>query len=382
MRRLSDQELNSRPGAEPTVCNLIRTRSNDYTDQERVFLKATGQALTCVSPRPAEKNFVSPMASVSIVIPSYNGHRTLPYVLRRLRDQLYRNFELVLVDDGSVPPIQKDLFAEYAGGLNVKLVRARTNLGYSAARNVGIQCAEGEVLVLMDDDLLAPRTVTLAAASRHQHVEKMIFLAFRENADWATFTSVGQFLPELDKDWRWVTTVKPRHVRLSIFDAEQRDGTLRIIEESNHLKNLGFGTALGVWDLPTLICSHGLSIRRLDVIHAGGFVEQCGMNHWGVDDLSFGATMIASGLKVAPALEWRSWHLDQEGREATRAKQFAEFLSRWPQYIRYLNRRWPSQGFPMRQLRLVSRLGDLEELEVDEPRSPERDRLRLNSRKA
>ncbi len=357
------QELFLQGRSKSTLRELIQNRCNDYTAEERTFLHETGQELTRVSPDRAASAKL-PTASVSVVVPSYNGHRTLPYVVQFLRNQLYRNFELVLVDDGSAVPIPLELLVGGAGAFNVKLIRVRTNLGYSAARNVGIQCADGDVLVLMDDDLLGPETVTLAAALRHQCVRKMIFLAFREDAEWAAFTAVGRVPPALEADWRWVTEIKPSHVRLSIFDAEQRSGTLRIIEESGLLKNLGFGAALGPWDLPTLVSSHGLSMARTDVLEAGGFVEQGGMNNWGVDDLSFGATMVAYGVKVAPALEWRCWHLKQEGRETTRAKQFANFLSRWPQYIEYLNQQWPAQRFPTRRISPVSRHGNLEELEV------------------
>jgi hypothetical protein len=357
------QELCLRDRSKSTLREMIRNRCNDYSAEERVFLRETGQELTRVSPA-ASASVSLPTASVSVVVPSYNGRRTLPYVLQFLRNQLYRNFELVLVDDGSMPPIPPALFVKDADGLNLKLVRTRTNLGYSAARNVGVQCAEGDVVVLMDDDLQGPETVTLAAALRHQCIEKMIFLAFREDAEWAAFTLGGRSRPALERDWRWLTDIKPSHVRLSIFNAEQRNGTVRIIEESGFLKNLGFGAAVGFWDLPTLVSSHGLSMTRRDLIEAGGFVEQGGMNHWGVDDLSFGATMVAYGVKVAPALEWRCWHLKQEGRETTRAKQFASFLSRWPNYISYLDQQWPAQRFPMRRIGLVSRQENLEELEV------------------
>jgi Glycosyl transferase family 2 len=305
-----------------------------------------------------------PTASVSIVMPCYNGHHTLPYVLQTVRNQLYRNFELVLVDDGSTPPIAPELLLQHADGLNLKLVRSAVNLRYCAVRNVGIQCAEGDALVLMDDDMLAPETVTFAAALRHQHLEKMIFLAFREDTEWAAFTSAESSRPALERDWRWLTEIKPDHVPLAAFQAEQRNGPVRITEESRFLKNLGFGAAVGFWDLPTLMCSHGLSMTRQDVIEAGGFVEQGQMNHWGTDDLSFGATMIAYGVKVAPALEWQCWHLRQEGRETSRADQFAGFLSRWPHYISYLDRHWPAQRFPRRPIRLVSRQGNLQEFEV------------------
>jgi glycosyltransferase involved in cell wall biosynthesis len=359
------QELFVRGRSKSTLRELIRNCCNDYSAEEQAFLRETGQELTRVSASFASSTSVKlPRATVSVVVPSYNGHRTIPYLLRCLRNQLYRNFEVVLVDDGSSPPMPLALLFSEVSGFDLKLVRSRKNLGYSAARNVGIQCAEGDVLVLMDDDLWAPESVTLAAALRHECIERMIFLGFREDVEWATFTSSGGSVPGLERDWRWITDIKPSHVRLSVFNVEQRTGAIKIVEESALLKNFGFGAALGFWDLPTLVSSHGLSVKRTDIIKAGGFVEQAGMNHWGVDDLSFGATMIAYGSKVAPALEWRCWHLKQEGRETTRAKQFASFLSRWPHYISYLDQRWPAQRFPVRRISPVSQQGSIEELAV------------------
>jgi glycosyltransferase involved in cell wall biosynthesis len=343
---------------------LIRSRGNDYTSEEQAFLRETGQDPTRVRPVAPGTFATVPSVSVSVVVPSYNGHRTLPYLLRFLRGQLYRNFELVLVDDGSTPPIPLSLLADEGAGLQVKLVRTRRNLRYSAARNAGIQCADGDALVLMDDDLVGPDTVTLAAALRHQHVEKMLFLAFRDDVEWAAFTSSAGSVPPLEHDWRWLTEIKPSHVRLSMLDDEKRRGALKILEESAYLKTLGYGAVLGKWDLPTMISSHGLSMARSDVVEAGGFVEQGAMNYWGIDDLSFGATMIAYGVKVVPALEWRCWHLKQDGRETTRAKQLDGFLARWPCYISYLEQPWPAQRFPVRRISRVSRQGRVEEFEV------------------
>ena len=298
-----------------------------------------------------------------MVVPSFNGHRTLPYLLRSLRRQVYSNFEVILVDDGSSPPVTLPLLEE-ADGLRLKLVRARHNLGYTPARNVGIQCAEGEVLVLMDDDLQAPPSLTLAAALRHERVDRMLFLGFRASVDWPTYHSTPGCLPALERDWRWQAQMKPTHVRLSVFDAAERTGTIRIMEETALLKRLGHGAALGYWDLPPLMSSHDISLRRSDVIDAGGFAEDPTMNRWGMDDLSFGAIMIAAGFKVAPALEWRCWHLLQEGRETTRARQFATFVANWEDYLRYIDRRWPAQGFPFRRISRVARHGSVEELRV------------------
>lgn len=91
---------------------------------------------------------------ISVIIPTYNRAETLKEAIDSVLGQSYREFELIIVDDGST-----DQTAEMLAGCEerVRVVR-QANRGVSAARNAGVAAARGEWLAFLDsDDLWKPR---------------------------------------------------------------------------------------------------------------------------------------------------------------------------------------------------------------------------------
>lgn len=107
------------------------------------------------------------MPKVSVVIPCYNAHRYLADVLASVRAQSFRDYEIVVVDDGSTDPATS-VFLDSVGE-DVRLV-SKPNGGLSSARNVGFAAANGTYVLPLDaDDEIAPdmlaRTVAALDAS-------------------------------------------------------------------------------------------------------------------------------------------------------------------------------------------------------------------------
>ena len=87
---------------------------------------------------------------VSVIIPVYNGEKYIKNCLENVLSQTYKNLEIIVVDDGSI-----DRSAEIAAEYPVKIVAHERNSGLSAARNTGIDNAQGDYIHFMDvDDLL------------------------------------------------------------------------------------------------------------------------------------------------------------------------------------------------------------------------------------
>jgi CDP-glycerol glycerophosphotransferase len=99
---------------------------------------------------------------LSIVVPCYRVEDFLDECLVSLRFQLYREIEIIVVDDGS-PDRSGDIARRHARrDLRVRVV-TRENGGLSAARNTGIQHARGEFLTFVDsDDVATPEAYTTA----------------------------------------------------------------------------------------------------------------------------------------------------------------------------------------------------------------------------
>lgn len=88
--------------------------------------------------------------SVSVVIPTYNRAHLLGRAIKSVLDQTYTDFELIVVDDGST-----DGTSEVVKSFNdsrLRFIRTEPNRGASAARNTGIQAAQGEYIAFNDSD--------------------------------------------------------------------------------------------------------------------------------------------------------------------------------------------------------------------------------------
>ena len=87
----------------------------------------------------------------SIVIPVYNVEPYLRACIDSVLSQSFRDFELILVDDGS-PDQCPQICDEYAGQDDRVTVIHKENGGLSDARNVGIRAARGRYLIFLDSD--------------------------------------------------------------------------------------------------------------------------------------------------------------------------------------------------------------------------------------
>ena len=104
--------------------------------------------------------------AVSVVVPCYNGGRFIDQLLASLARQTFRDFELIIVDDGS----RDDTRAKLATLDKSITVILQDNAGPGAARNTGIARARAPIVLALDcDDTLDPtylqETVSLMQSS-------------------------------------------------------------------------------------------------------------------------------------------------------------------------------------------------------------------------
>ena len=94
---------------------------------------------------------------VSVIIPVYNGGRYLRAALESVFAQTYRPFEVIVVDDGS----SDDSGVIAQSFPDVRYIH-QTNQGVAAARNNGIDAAQGEFFAFLDqDDVWTPEKLKL-----------------------------------------------------------------------------------------------------------------------------------------------------------------------------------------------------------------------------
>ncbi len=93
---------------------------------------------------------------VSVIVPVYNSEEFLVRCIDSILSQTYRDFELILIDDGSVDQ-SGSICDIYANKDNRVKVIHQSNAGAAAARNLGIRRAVGKYLMFCDsDDMVGP----------------------------------------------------------------------------------------------------------------------------------------------------------------------------------------------------------------------------------
>jgi len=166
-------------------------------------------------------------AKVSVVIPTYNNAALLCETLDGVRRQTFKDFEIIVVDDGS-----KDNTADVVASYDPTIhYLQQTNQGPAAARNKGVSFAQGEFLAFCDhDDVWNERHLeSLLAVFAEHPAAAMVFDDARyfgegiakepTHIDARVLRSmVGRAVP-IRRLWQcWVASMSVVMVRKSVFN--------------------------------------------------------------------------------------------------------------------------------------------------------------------
>ncbi|NES42262.1 glycosyltransferase family A protein, partial [Moorena sp. SIO2C4] len=118
------------------------------------------------------------MKKVSVIIPVYKVEKYIAATVESVLAQTYKNFELLLIDDGS--PDNSIQICQQINDPRIKIIR-QDNQGVSAARNTGIRHAQGEYIAFLDgDDLWVPEK--LEKHVLHQETSPHVGVSFSYSA--------------------------------------------------------------------------------------------------------------------------------------------------------------------------------------------------------
>jgi glycosyltransferase involved in cell wall biosynthesis len=239
-------------------------------------------------PEPAETEGLAPAPTLraSVCVPTYNRHDLVLQTLDALQRQSMPpdRYEVVVVVDGS-----SDKTAEALAQLQLRCPFRwvwQENQGLSAARNAGARLAQHDVLIFLDDDLLATPGLVgahLDAQARHRDV------------------LVQGFYP-----------VAPGHLRTgaSLFYDQ-------VFRES--LESLQAPNAPSRWP----IWGGNISVRRDTFTRLGGFDQQT-FREYGGEDTDFGLRLAGLGIPFVFEPRALAHHLHQVGYPAYRRQAFHE----------------------------------------------------------
>ena len=130
--------------------------------------------------------------AVSVVMAVFNGARFLPETLASLQAQTMRDFEIVIVDDGSTDG-SPELLRAFAQAEPRCRILTQTNQGQVSARNLGARSAMAPLIAWLDaDDIAEPERLQLQRAHLDAH---------------PNLAAVGSSIRTIDEDSKVTATV-------------------------------------------------------------------------------------------------------------------------------------------------------------------------------
>ena len=126
----------------------------------------------------------------SIIVPVFNRPDEVDELLESLCSQTLKDFEVVIVEDGSQKPC-KDVCDKYAGILDLHYYN-KENSGPGQSRNYGVERAQGEYVIILDSDVVLPNGYLAAVNSQLSIVNSQFSIAFGgPDASHSFFTTGG-----------------------------------------------------------------------------------------------------------------------------------------------------------------------------------------------
>lgn len=89
---------------------------------------------------------------ISVIMSVFNGERYLRESVRSILDQSFKNFEFIIVNDGSIDKSGEILSDLAAGDSRIKIITNVTNIGLTKSLNKAINIAGGEYIARQDSD--------------------------------------------------------------------------------------------------------------------------------------------------------------------------------------------------------------------------------------
>ncbi|MBI5493962.1 MAG: glycosyltransferase [Deltaproteobacteria bacterium] len=221
---------------------------------------------------------------LSVVVATYNRPVLITDLLQALATQSLpaEQFEVVVVDDGSTPPVRPAL---QALALPYALrVLEQANAGAAAARHAGVLAARGEVVVVTDDDMVVPPDFLEEHLRAHENGYSLVLGAIVED---------------------------PRTTaRQPVFHRMHAEQLARERERAHARWVPARGSA---------VCTGNVSFRRSDYLRVGGFDRTLARS----EDRELGIRLEKAGARVAFARDARTInHNDVDRREVWIQRNF------------------------------------------------------------
>lgn len=157
---------------------------------------------------------------LSVIIPAYNEEEDIVKCLKSLENQSYKNFEIIVVDDGSI-----DKTTEIVKKFQKARLLKQKHKGPGEARNFGARLSKGKILIFVDADMTFNKDYlkNLIAPLKNKKITGTSHYETAENLDniWSKCWGKGWNTPENEKeDHTFKAIRKNKFLELGGFDSK------------------------------------------------------------------------------------------------------------------------------------------------------------------
>ncbi|KEQ26344.1 glycosyltransferase family 2 protein [Paenibacillus tyrfis] len=288
---------------------------------------------------------------VSVIMITHNKYPQNLYSLYALENQTFdpKRMEVILVDDASTdktPKLQK-----YRPPFHFRYIRCEQNVGRSKAKNIGIQAATGEVLIIIDAEMILDPTYVGQHYHLHQANPNLVVTGCLRHYN--TFTVLDKkFNTEQFKLFRQLNRKKnPRIRRLRILRIFKKYSKMRLFKKRSIFKQRykkyaypapffqeiidRHGVHYEGFHMPYIfVVTHNISVRRSTFDEVGPFDE--GFQGWGCEDWEFGYRLYKHGATIMDNPHVKVYHQEHPRSIGNQNKEglinYKYFFTRHPEF--------------------------------------------------
>lgn len=221
---------------------------------------------------------VDPGVGVSVVIPHYQAEEKLAMTLAGLAAQTHPTLEVIVVDDGSDPPL-----AIEDPPLPVRVLhQPRDGFGAGRARNLGARHAGHDIVLFLDADMVPDPGWAAYHAAWHAAYSDVVTLGFRTHADLDDLVPDGPIAERIGDRPTQVPEWIEKHMERTDDLTSDDDDLFRVVTAGN------FGISLALFE------------------RIGGFDER--FTSWGAEDTELGYRAFNAGALLIPVRDAHCWH--------------------------------------------------------------------------
>lgn len=133
--------------------------------------------------KKAADTYISFVGMVTVIVPVYNSGKYLHQCIKSVINQSYKNFEIILINDGSTDNSGEICDGYAKSGNRIRVIHTKNN-GPAAARNIGIKNSKGDFIFFLDsDDFIENNALTLLVENNNKYKVDLVVGDFKKIKD-------------------------------------------------------------------------------------------------------------------------------------------------------------------------------------------------------